>query len=170
MENILVMKSSSRAYSSLKSRLRDQYSEAKIDVLVTSEPGQAVEAEPEKGEAIVVEEGQFDLSALSEAELENLQQTGYDLVVVLYNDIYEFGYGNVEKLARAVKPGRIRGADAYDREWKLNLFNRCLLFFARVLKKPAILILDILTIIFILVYFVPALLWRYLKRTVSSSN
>jgi len=165
-KKILILQSSSRAFQPALDYLAGEYPEAEIHAVVPAGTSDSTEKE-EINEMIPLDAGGFNPQLES---WQKLAENNYNLVVVLYNDVMDTGYSNVETIALQLAPDFVFGVDPFGRRVRFTRLSRFWLYLRRYLAKFSSTLFSCLYVTFLLLLFFPYTIYRSLKHKIFKAS
>ncbi len=159
-KKILILQSSSRAFQPALDYLVDEYPGAEIHAVVPAGTSDSAEKK-EIDNLIPLDEGGFKPQL---ERWQKLAENNYELVVVLYNNVMDTGYSNVEKIALQLDPDFVFGVDSFGCRVCFTRLSRLWLYLRRYLAKFSSALFSCLYVTFLLLLFFPYTLYRSLKH------
>lgn len=169
--DVLIIQSFSRVFPEAYEWVSETVRAENIDILVTAGSSMGKDEIAMDSSIISLDHESFDRQALLEEQRNEIVENKYDVVIVLYNDIYSPGYENVEMIARDFSPGEIWGYDYHGRLRRLNYWGTFCVTLRRIQNKYFGTVTRIYGFLLMIFGFFPLLLIRAITaRVFKNSN
>ena len=157
MKNVLIIQSSTSALLNNREKIAEDYMDCRVYMLsVRREKNQLDFVD----EVISFPGKNFDKSLFQERGMEILQDTELAEIIILYNNLYEPGYENVEKLARELGSKKNAGMDIYKRKEIISSYSRPFWWLKKRVHHYRKEIINFVYLLILVLYLVPFVVKR----------